>query len=139
MPDGRVYICQTNTTRMTMRAYVLASLLIATLPDAWATDNGAAPARQSPSMRDRLDDDAIRKAVRETLAEMPAPMRDRGPVLRGDSAHDRFERQVDDARVPGCWGPDALKHQPPRIGPIGLGGILALPFWGAAIVTGKCN
>jgi len=26
-----------------------------------------------------------------------------------------------------------------KIGPIAVGGILALPFWGAAIVTGKCK
>jgi hypothetical protein len=32
-----------------------------------------------------------------------------------------------------------MKHQPPRIGPIGIGGLLALPFWGLAIVRGKCN
>jgi hypothetical protein len=122
-----------------MRAHVLAGLLTAILSDARAADRAAAPAQPAASMRAWLDEDAIRKAVRETLAETPAPVRDRGPVLSGDPAHDRFKRQFDDARVPGCWGPDALKHQPAQIGPIGLGGILALPFWGAAIATGKCN
>jgi hypothetical protein len=36
-----------------------------------------------------------------------------------------------------------LKHQPADFTAggwnFGLGGILALPFWGAAIVRGKCN
>jgi hypothetical protein len=32
-----------------------------------------------------------------------------------------------------------MKHQPPHIGPIGISGLLALPFWGLAIVRGKCN
>jgi hypothetical protein len=119
-----------------MRPLILAGLLTAASSAACATDREpAAP----PSIRQRLDEDAIRKAVRETLAETPAPVRARGPVLSGDPAVDRFKRQFDDARVPGCWGPDALKHQPAQIGPIGLGGILALPFWGAAIATGKCN
>lgn len=118
-----------------MRTFVLAALLTAISSAACATDQAPPPA----SIRLRLDEDAIRKAVRETLAETPAPARDRGPVLSGDPAHEKFSRQFDDARVPGCWGPDALKHQPARIGPIGLGGILALPFWGAAIATGKCR
>jgi hypothetical protein len=118
-----------------MRTFILAALLMAIFSAACATDQ-TPPA---PSIRQRLDEDAIRKAVRETLAEMPAPARDRGPVLSGDPAHEKFKRQFDEARVPGCWGPDALKHQPAQIGPIGLGGILALPFWGAAIAAGKCR
>lgn len=74
--------------------------------------------------------------MRETLTETPAPEKDRGPALRGD-AYEKFERKFDDARLPSCWQPDAMKHQPPHIGPIAVGGILALPFWGAAIVSGK--
>jgi len=87
-----------------------------------------------------MTDPAISKAVRETLAETrPAPLKgDDGRVLRGD-AHDKFTRQVDEAQVPSCWRPDAMKHNPPTIGPINLGGLLALPFWGWAIASGKCN
>ena len=115
-----------------MRTIVLAALLTVMSSAVEAAD--PAP----PSIRQRLDEDAIRKAVRETLAETPVPAKDRGPALRGD-AYEKFERQFDDARLPSCWQPDAMKHQPPRIGPIAVGGILALPFWGAAIVTGKCK
>jgi hypothetical protein len=115
-----------------MRAIVLAALLTVISSAVKAAD--AAP----PSIRQRLDEEAIRKAVRETLAETPVPAQDRGPALRGD-AYEKFERKFDDARLPSCWQPDAMKHQPPRIGPIAVGGILALPFWGAAIVTGKCK
>ena len=114
-----------------MRPIVLAALLTVMSSAVDAADT-------APSIRQRLDDEAIRKAVRETLAETPAPAKDRGPALRGD-AYEKFERKFDDARLPSCWQPDAMKHQPPRIGPIAVGGILALPFWGAAIVTGKCN
>jgi hypothetical protein len=87
-----------------------------------------------------MTDPAIRKAVRETLAESkPAPLKgDDGRILRGDT-YDKFTRQVDDAQVPSCWRPDAMKHNPPTIGPINLGGLLALPFWGWAIASGKCN
>jgi hypothetical protein len=119
-----------------MRPLVLVGLLMALDSAAWAADSE--PAKPPASIRERLDEDAIRKAVRETLAETPATAIDRGRVLRGD-AYDKFERQFDDARLPSCWQPDAMKHQPPHVGPIALGGVLALPFWGAAIVTGKCK
>ena len=119
-----------------MRPLVLVGLLMALDSAAWAAD--PEPAKPPASIRERLDEDAIRKAVRDTLAETRATANDRGPVLRGD-AYDKFARQFDDARLPSCWQPDAMKHRPPHVGPIALGGILALPFWGAAIVTGKCK
>lgn len=83
---------------------------------------------------------AITEAVRATLADSkPIPLKsDDGRTLRGD-AHDKFTRQVDEAQVPSCWRPDAMKHAPPKVGPVNLGGLLALPFWGWAIVSGKCN
>lgn len=85
-------------------------------------------------------DPAISQAVRATLAESkPAPLADGdGRVMRGE-AYGKFARQVDEAAVPSCWRPDAMKHNPPRLGPIDLGGVLALPFWGWSIVSGKCN
>jgi hypothetical protein len=120
-----------------MKVFTLASwmlMMAAPLPA------GAETATQGaePSMRARLSRDAIRNAVRETLAEAPAPRKDAGPVLRGER-YGAFERQVDEARVPACWHPDAMKHQPPKIGPIALGGIFALPFLAAAVARGKCN
>lgn len=118
-----------------MIASALAGLLVVALPDPTASAPGAA----NPSMRTRLSDDAIRQAVRETLAAQPATSSTgHGRVLSGERSTS-FARQMDEARVPSCWRPDALKHQPAAIGPIGLGGELALPFWAAAIVRGKCN
>lgn len=114
-----------------MIASALAGLLVVALPDT------TAPA--VPTMRARLSDDVIRQAVRETLAEQPpTPSPDHGRVLSGERATS-LSRQMDEARVPSCWRPDGLKHQPAAIGPIALGGVLALPFWAAAIVRGKCN
>ncbi|HSY28180.1 MAG TPA: hypothetical protein VK832_11790 [Burkholderiaceae bacterium] len=43
------------------------------------------------------------------------------------------------ATIPDCLSPDALKHNPPQIGPISLGGILILPFLADAALTGKCK
>ena len=122
-----------------MRALALALLLL--LACARAQDLlSAEPANDA---RPRVDLDmsapAIRDAVRATLAEHPpTPLKRDGQVLSADP-YASFSRKMDEAEVPSCWRPDAMKHQPPKIGPIGIGGILALPFWGLAIVRGKCN
>ena len=112
---------------------------IATLASLLMLSSLSAVADETEVGRLRPSDEVIRKAVRETLAESPGgALKDRGPALRGER-YESFSRKFDEARKPFCWGPDGLKHQPARIGPIGLGGILALPFLGAAIVRGKCT
>jgi hypothetical protein len=94
------------------------------------------PAKPLPRITDA---DVIAKAVRETLAEEPAaPRKPDGGPLRADP-YGSFRRQFSDAEIPGCLRPDGLKFQPPKIGPIGLGGIFALPFLAAAVVRGKCH
>ena len=100
-----------------------------------------APTDAAPSLplRARLNDEAIARAVRDTLAESPSKMGTPGTgPLRADPYAD-FGRKFEDARVPGCLRPDAFKHAPPHIGPIGIGGIYALPFLAAAAIRGKCN
>lgn len=101
----------------------------------------AAPAFQ-------LKDALIEKAVRETIAESREQDKGKaqaalsGGVLSGDR-YEAFGRQFSEAQKPSCLGPDALKHQPAGMTykgwNFGLGGLLALPFWGAAIVRGKCR
>lgn len=120
-----------------MKIAAFASLLV--LGAASAAE--PAPRTASGPMRLRLSNDAIRTAVRETLADSPASApAGKETALRGETArHGAFARQVEEARMPSCWTPDGLKHQPPRIGPVSLGGLLALPFLGAAILRGKCT
>ena len=85
----------------------------------------------------RISDPAvIRAAVKEAVAGSAGNRKD--TVLSGDTSQG-LAAAFDEARVPGCLNPDALKHQPARIGPVGIGGIYALPFLAAAIVRGKCN
>lgn len=91
-----------------------------------------------PVLRARLTDDVIKQAVRDTLAEQPSRPADTGGVLSGERAAS-FGRQMDAARKPSCWRPDAMKHQPAQVGPITLVGSLAAPFWAAAILGGECN
>lgn len=114
-----------------MLAYFTAALLAAQL----AID--AAP--PAAPLRVRVSDPAvIRTAVKAALAASPAPARDTGRILSGD-AQSGLSQAFDEARVPGCLNPDALKHQPAKIGFIDLSGILVVPFWLAAVARGKCQ
>ncbi|MES2016388.1 MAG: hypothetical protein V4484_07815 [Pseudomonadota bacterium] len=85
----------------------------------------------------------IHNTVRDILAEEHAelaqvPRRHEADTLRGDK-YDSFAADFEEAAVPGCLRPDALKRQPPRIGMLGLGGLLGLPFVLLAKIRGKCN
>ena len=114
-----------------MRPLVLAALMTAIASAAWAAD----PARPPASIRARLDEDAIRKAVRATLTEKPDnPHLHEADTLRANR-YDIFARQVDEATVPDCLHADGLKRQPTFF----LTGLLALPFVAVAKVRGKCQ
>lgn len=52
---------------------------------------------------------------------------------------ERLAAAVAAAGVPDCLRPDGLKHDPPVIGFIAFGGILAVPFVAHAALTGKCR
>jgi hypothetical protein len=100
-----------------------------------------------PAPRLRLTDEAISKAVHESLAESPRVMKEQsGKTLSGDP-YQKFERGFSEARKPDCLHPDAMKFQPHSLSFKLLGqdyvveatGKIAIPFWVAAIVRGKCN
>lgn len=87
----------------------------------------------------KLSDKVIREAVRDSLAEpVDNPRRHEADTLRGNS-YTEFAQQFSEARVPDCLHGDALKRQPPRIGPIGFSYLAAVPFVVLAKLRGKCN
>lgn len=107
---------------------------------------GAEPALDlsaKPATTPVLIDEIIKKAVRETIAEDPRPApvpSQQGGVLRANgSVEQRMSTAFEEAKVPDCLHPDALKLQPAHIGPIGVVGQLALPWVIAAVVRGKCH
>jgi hypothetical protein len=96
-----------------------------------------------------LSDQRIKQAVAATLAEtpdkpaIPANQQDalRGPVF-GAETPNKYKQLAKDfayAKLPYCRGDDSLKFQPPQIGPITFGGLLALPFVVVAKVRGQCK
>lgn len=108
-------------------------------PASTGTQQDAAP----PSVSARPSIDEIRAAVRATLDEFPdSPLPASGTALSG-GPYREFARKFSEAEKPHCMGPNALKHQPAgfstRNWNFGFGGLAALPFWGAAIMRGKCS
>ena len=89
----------------------------------------------APSLRARLDGDAIRKAVKATLTDADDyPQLYQGDTLSG-AAYEQFGREFHEAKVPDCLHPDGLKRQPTFF----LSGLLALPFVAVAKIRGKCR
>lgn len=111
-----------------------------------AYDPFATPAA-APAAGGRPSDEAIKAAVRATLDDMPLrAVPGAGDALAG-RPYRAFARTFAAARKAHCLGADPLRHQPHSVVvktvlgdyAIGVGGIYALPFWGAAVVRGKCN
>lgn len=135
----------TTHTGALLLAFAGSLMAAAQEPDLLTLSGKPAPAFQ-------LKDALIEKAVRETIAESREQDKDKrngkdkaalsGGVLSGDK-YQEFGRQFSEAQKPSCLAPDALKHQPTGFTykgwNFGVGGLLALPLWGAAIVRGKCN
>jgi hypothetical protein len=113
---------------------------------AQALEEHRVAAPQAPASL-RLTDEVIGKAVRETLAEQAAGSRLQSEKALSGDAYRKFERAFSEAEKPDCLHPDAMKFQPHSLSfrfagqtyGIGVGGQLAIPFWIAAIVRGKCN
>ena len=88
-----------------------------------------------------LTDAVIKKAVRETVAEDARAAvgvnRDAG-ILSAGTTQSIMTAAFEEAKVPDCLHGDALKHQPAKIGPVGVAGPYSLPWVIAAALRGKC-
>jgi hypothetical protein len=126
-----------------MKLPLLAGLLL-TMSGAHAQPPGASTpaAKPTPPLRARLSGEAVRSAVRETLAQEdpqtgPLPS---GPVLSGGSLRG-FAQDVAAAKTPSCL--DALAFRPAQTDTknwhFEAKGLTALPFWTAAVMQGKCR
>jgi hypothetical protein len=97
-----------------------------------------APDAQLPTpastLRSRISDESIRKAVKETIAESwENPRRHENDTISA-TAYETFGRDFSEAKVPDCLHADGLKRQPTFF----LSGLLALPFVAVAKIRGKC-
>ena len=89
-----------------------------------------------------IPDAVIKQAINDVLHAEGAPVSalKSGPdIYSGDPTSARMTAAFNEARVPDCLHDNALKHQPAKIGPIGVVGPLSLPWVTAAMVRGKCS
>jgi hypothetical protein len=96
-----------------------------------------------------LTDPRIKQAVAATVAEMPVRTdvqanghdSPSGKVFSTDTPdqYQQFAKDFAHAKLPHCLGDNGLKFQPPTIGPVAFGGLLALPFVVLAKARGKCK
>jgi len=103
-------------------------------------DPADALAPQPASMA--LTDEVIKKAVREAIKEDPQPAPVTKPQAGAFSANPveaRMSAAFEQAKVPDCLHPDALKLQPAHIGPVAVVGPYSLPWVIAAAARGKCR
>jgi hypothetical protein len=81
---------------------------------------------------------SVQEAVRSTAPAPPAGTGKLGEIYRSDQGK-KIDAAFKAAETPSCLSQDALKHNPPKVGPVGLGGVLAVPFLAVAALTGKCK
>lgn len=103
-------------------------------------DPADALAPQPPSMV--LTDEVIKKAVREMIKEDPQPApvtKSQAGAFSANPVEARMSAAFEQAKVPDCLHPDALKLQPAHIGPVAVVGPYSLPWVIAAAARGKCR
>lgn len=88
-----------------------------------------------------IDRKALARAVQDSKTEIQKMAERSGKNLTTphESKYDQFQAAAKEAAIPQCSDADAMKHAPPRIGPVKLEGLLAIPHWIHAGVTGKCK
>lgn len=127
-----------------MHVTIAISLLAAQVTQAVVISEDWAAPDQRPARAAKpaeLADQRIRQAVADTIAATPdkaSVPASQQEVLSAES-YRTFTKEFTHAKVPSCLGADGLKFQPPTIGPIGFGSLLALPFVVLAAARGKCN
>lgn len=100
--------------------------------------SAATPALPSPfEIRMALrEQQAVEEELAEEASRIAAIPNRYGRDTRAErKKYERFARQFELAKHPGCFQRDGLKHQPTFI----FGGLLALPFIPIAALRGKCN
>ncbi|RJG15534.1 hypothetical protein D3872_13045 [Massilia cavernae] len=102
-------------------------------------------AQQESVIARSLDKGVVRAAIQAAFDEQKA-REDTQKFVKSGRAKNKYERFADDAdfaTVPYCLGSDPMKHDPPAIKlggiTIGVGGLLAIPFFAKTVMTGKCR
>jgi len=123
-----------------MKRFIVISLLTVHATVLQAAEKGASEAL--PQQTQMPTEAEIQKAIKETLAEKPTEpsTKPERPIYgTNDRVTQRMTRAFNEAKVPDCLHPDAMKFTPPQLGPVVLTEEFALPFWAYAALNGKCH
>jgi hypothetical protein len=131
-----VYILTMQTTSKTTR--IRAALLIGLYCASCVGAEAPVAAAPAGDLRSRLSDRVIKDAVRAAIAEAKENSRRHEAEVLSADKYQRFQDEFHEAKVPDCLHPDALKRQPPTLGPITLQYLFAVPFVVLAKARGKC-
>ena len=102
---------------------------------ATAMQSGTNESELPPSGPLRLDDETIRRAIRESRNGVDRLAHNSGRgLVTGSDQEPGLGRDIADASIPDCVRPDALKRMPVRIG-----GLLDLPLLAYAALKGLCR
>ncbi len=99
---------------------------------------GSAAGSEAP-LRAAIDGATVRAAARASLADAAHTQAKFYSNKRETNKSEQFARDFTYAQIPNCIGPDALRHDAPRIGQVDFTGLAALPFLAHAAITGKCH
>ncbi len=108
-------------------------MAVPVIPADWAAPPPPDKSLIRRAIKDSLEAEKILAAAR--AKEQAIPMRFTASSRPEQDKYERFAEGFDEAKVPGCLSPDALKRQPTFI----FQGLLALPFVAVAAIRGKCN
>ncbi|MFZ6646859.1 BF2992 family fimbrillin-A clan protein [Undibacterium sp. TJN25] len=108
-----------------------------------APDNVQETATLSAGSALKLDVKSIGKAYKDSRSDLQRMAEAAGKTLEAppQTREQKFDAVIAEAAVPGClaMGEDPMKHNPPMVAGVNLGGLLALPFYAGAIIKGKCK
>jgi hypothetical protein len=112
-----------------------------------AADHAARPVGDAvppTSVRLDLSPSVVKSAIAAADADY-APPAARGRAfgtatsMSPSTPQTRIDRSFEAAQIETCGGAGTFKFDPPMIGPIGFGGLFAMPFLVHAMATGRCK
>lgn len=102
---------------------------------------GSSPAKENAAQPLQLDHATVARAIASSRSPVKRMAEGAGQELEAPplSKSEQLAAGISEAGNPNCLHTNALKHDPPRIGPVVLGGAIPMVFLAHAALTGRCK